>query len=78
MQAYASFIAALTFDTEHLDSLIACGDLQRNCLQLKEAAELFKRAQAVAPSREDVQKALAAVLTDLGKAQHENCCCLPT
>lgn len=60
-------MAALKIDPEHLDSLTACGNLQRSCLQLNEAAELFKRAQAIAPAKDDIQKALAAVLTDLGQ-----------
>lgn len=67
MQAYASFIAALEADPEHLDSLLSCGNMQRSCLQLKEAAELFKSAYALAPARKEIQQALSAVLTDLGE-----------
>ena len=67
VQAYASFVAALEADPEHLDSLLSCGNMQRGCLQLREAAELFKTAYALAPARKEIQAALSSVLTDLGK-----------
>ena len=67
VQAFASFIAALEADPEHLDSLLSCGNMQRSCLQLREAAELFKTAYALAPARKEIQSALSSVLTDLGE-----------
>lgn len=70
MQAYASFVAALKADPEHLDSLVSCGNLQRACLQLSEAVECYRKAHGVAPERQDVCKVLAASLTDVG----ELCC----
>jgi len=66
VQAYAAFNAALVVDPDHLDSLLACGNLHRSCLLLAEAADMFRRAHAVDPGREVIRQALSAALTDLG------------
>lgn len=68
LQAYASFVAALKADPEHLDSLVSCGNLQNTCLQLKEAVEFYRKAYAVAPDRAEVCRALSAALTDTGES----------
>lgn len=66
LQAFASFASALAADGGHQETLTSCGRLYKSCGLLVESVESYRAAHALEPASQDVNRALAVVLTDLG------------
>lgn len=59
-------MSALASDAEHVETLMACAELQKKCGMLTESAASLRQALAADAGNAAVCEALAVVLTDVG------------
>ena len=67
LQALAAYAGALAADPAHIPSLLGCASMYKDSGLLEDALRMLERAAAVAPHEDEVARALAMVLTDLGE-----------